>query len=135
MASFEPRGYAAAFLLIALVLLSLLCRWLAARVRRPAAVWGAGAYLALVHLVCLAGLLTSSNFDSGLAPLTLLTFPFSITVANDHYLPGFDTLPALTSNYVRYVLYFGGLNTLLIGAFLLLVVPTRGRHVARGPVL
>ena len=117
-----PRGYAAAFLLVALLGILALCRWLAARSRRPAVVWGAGGYFAFLHLLSLVGVLTSTLFDGALAQVTLFTFPFSLLAADGRAGAGFGTLSDMTTNYLKYLVLFGGLNTALIAVFLTLVL-------------
>ena len=121
----EYRSYAVAVLLIVIAATYAVCRILAAHVRKPAAAWAAGAYWAFLHFVCIYGLVTSTRFDTALAQLSLLTFPFSMFVGDTLLMQGFGTLPDLATNYVRYVVCFGGLNTLLIAAWLTLVAPRR----------
>lgn len=123
MNALEPRYVAAVFLAAVLLGICLLCLWLTHRSARPAVVWGSCGYWALLHVVALAGLLTSTQFETAIAPITLLTFPFSALVAENHWLPGFATLPGLAANYVRYVVWYGGLNTLLVWWFLAAVLP------------
>jgi hypothetical protein len=125
MPALHPRGYAVAFLLVALAALWPIARLLAVRTRRPAAVWAAAGYVAVLHGICLYGLTTSSLFGNALPQLTLFTFPFSALVGDTHMNEGFATLPDLAANYVRYVLCFGGLNAGLIAGFFLLVMPAR----------
>jgi hypothetical protein len=117
-----PRGYAAAFLLVALLGILAVCRRLAVRSRRPAVVWGSGGYFAFLHLLSLVGMLTSTRFDAALAQLTLFTFPLSILVADGRVGAGFGTLPDIAINYMRYVVCLGGLNTVLFAGFLTLVL-------------
>ncbi len=108
-----------------LVALFFVCRFLAARTPRPAVLWSGAAYLGLLHLICLYGLLTSTRFDTALAHLTLLTFPFSMSLEDTAYPQGFSTMAGLASNYVRYVVCFGSLNALLLAGFLSIVVRSR----------
>ena len=105
-----------------LAALTLLCSFLAARTPRPLVLWSGCAYLGLLHLVCLYGLLTSPRFDTAFAHLTLLTFPFSMSLEDTAFPQGFATVAGLASNYVRYVVCFGGLNTLLLMGFLSIVL-------------
>jgi hypothetical protein len=123
MVALEPRDAAAAFLLVPMAAITLLCRFLAAHTRKPAVVWATGGYWGFLHLICLYGLLTSTRFDSGLAQLTLFTFPMSMFLDDTHIMQGFGSLVDLAGNYVRYVLCFGGLNALLLACFLALALP------------
>jgi hypothetical protein len=121
----SPRPLAAAFLLGALLLLWLVTRLLARHASKPAVLWCMAGYLGLIHLVALAGLLTGQLFADSFPQLTLLTFPFSLSVSTGPYIPGFATLRDLGTNYVRYISLFGTMNSLILGGFLAFVVPDR----------
>ncbi len=100
--------------------------------RYPALLYITAAYMAVLHGVWLAGLAQGRGFASGFATLQLLTFPWSFAVVTNMSMAGFDTLPGLLLNYVRFVLGFGGLQCLLLTLFIweLRLTPrarTRGR--------
>ncbi len=98
--------------------------------RYPALLYTTAAYMAVLHGVWLAGLAQGRGFASGFATLELLTFPWSFAVITNMSMAGFDTLPGLLLNYVRFVLGFGGLQCLLLTLFvweLKLTPRTRGR--------
>ena len=132
MPVFEPREYAAVFLLVVLVLSLLLCRRLAARSSRPAMIWAPGGYWALLHLVGIYGLVSSTRFENGLAPLSLLTFPLSVAVSATIRMEGFARPADLAINYLRYFVCCGGLNVLLIAGFVVLL-STKVRHAPDHP--
>jgi hypothetical protein len=124
MSAVQSREWAIPFLVALLGLSLLLCRYLAARTPRPAILWVAGAYWSLLHLIYLYGLLTPDRFAGALAPLTLCTFPMSL--GEGVFPQGFVTLADLAANYVRYVVCFGGMNTLLLAGLLALILPGAG---------
>ncbi len=86
----------------------------ARRSRYPSLLYVSAAYMALLHGVWIAGLLQRDSFASGFAFLTLLTFPWSVSVSTNMTMAGFDTLRHLALNYGRFVLGFGGLQCLLL---------------------
>ena len=108
-----------------LVVLLFACRLLTSRTPKPAVIWGAGGYLALLHVVSLYGLLTSTRFETALPTLTLLTFPFSASLGDTAFPQGFSTVAGLASNYVRYVVCFGSLDALLLVGLLSTVTRSR----------
>ena len=134
----RARDLAMAFLVAILVLLLVLSPVLARYSRRPAVVLGPAIYFGVLHLIALIGLATSVRFETGLAQLTLFTFPFSIVLYQETALPGFASGHELADNYVRYIVHFGGWNALIFATFLALVVPPRvrrePRHSAQAPL-
>ena len=113
----EPRGVAS-LVALAVGLLLLVAVILRARVsRHPVILYTCGAYMALLHVVWIVGLLTSKLFESGFATLELLTFPWSMAVIFNMSMAGFGTVPDLLLNYLRFVLGFGGLQCLLLTLF------------------
>ncbi len=127
MHAHATRAVALAFLIAALLAVLLASRFLSLRSSRPVAVWGAGGYLALLHGIAIFGLATGTRFDTALAQMTLCTFPFSMSLFDTNRMQGFATPHDLAVNYVRYILYFGGLNAMLFAGFLVIVVPSRRR--------
>ena len=109
-----PYGTAALISLAAGVLLCLGALLRARRSRYPALLYAVAALMAVLHLVWLAGLLGGHSLASGFALLTLLTFPWSFAVGTNMSMAGFDTLHGLLLNYVRFVLGFGGLQSLVL---------------------
>jgi hypothetical protein len=57
-----------------------------------------------------------------------------MSVADGEYIPGFGTLAGLWSNYVRYIVLFGTMNSLMLAGFLTLILPGR-RRASPGPIL
>ena len=113
----EPRFVAA---LVGVVVGSVvvgLALWRARWSRYPALLWTCAAYMALLSLVWIVGLLTSPLFDAGFGTLELLTFPWSLVVNFNMQLAGFGTLHDLLLNYARFVLGFGGLQCLALTLF------------------
>ena len=121
----QARAIGVIFLGSVLLLLLLLCAWRAPHSRRPAVVWGVGGYFSLLHVIGIYGLLTSTQFETAFATLTLATFPWCMAVANVLRMHSFGTLHNLGANYIRYILVFGGLNAVLIGVFFAFLVPAR----------
>ncbi len=91
--------------------------WRARWSRYPAILYTCAAYMVLLHLVWVGGLLTSQLFETGFATLEWLTFPWSAAVIFNMDMAGFGTLPELLLNYARFVLGFGGLQCLLLTLF------------------
>ena len=113
----EPRGVAAMVAIAVGFLLTLILTARARRSRYPAILYACAAYLFLLHLVWIVGLLTGYAFDTAFATLQLLTFPWSMAVVWNMTMVGFVTLPDLLLNYARVVLGFGGIQCLLITLF------------------
>jgi hypothetical protein len=118
LSGIEPRGIAS-LVALAVGFLLLLAILLRARVsRHPVILYTCAAYMAVLHLVWITGLLTSKLFESGFATLELLTFPWSMAVIFNMSMAGFGTVPDLLLNYIRFVLGFGGLQCLLLTLFI-----------------
>jgi len=89
----------------------------ARRSRYPALLYVCAGYMAVLHGVWIAGLLSSRYFESGYATLVLLTFPWNMMVLWNMTMAGFGTIHDLLLNYLRFVLGFGGLQCLLLTLF------------------
>lgn len=113
-----PPCVIAVFVSICVVVpLLALITWRARHSRYPSLLWVCGAYMLLLHMVWIAGLLAGGMFASGFATLELLTFPWSMAVVWNMALAGFDTTSGLLLNYARFVLGFGGLQCLALTLF------------------
>jgi hypothetical protein len=124
----EPRGVAAMVGLAGCLILLFVLLLRARNSRFPAILHTCAAYMVVLHAVWIVGLLTSQYFESGFATLELLTFPWSLAVVTNMSMSGFDTVPQLVLNYVRFVLGFGGLQCLVLTLFVweLRLKPKRG---------
>ncbi len=91
--------------------------WRARYSRYPWLLYVCAAYMALLHGVWIVGLLRGPMFASGFATLELLTFPWSMAVVWNMTMAGFVTTHDLLLNYARFVLGFGGLQSLALVLF------------------
>jgi hypothetical protein len=115
--SMEPRTAGVLEGVVGFIVVETVLLLWARRSRQPAIPYTCAAYLAMLHAVWIAGMLTSQYFETGFGTLQLLTFPASALVAFTMQLPGFMSDSNVLWNYARFVLGFGAVNCLLLSLF------------------